>query len=170
MEVSMQDLALFLGRWRGEGRGDFPTVEKFRFREELKFERRGDEPLIHYEQRTWIKGEVSTPSHWESGFFRIINNNHLEMSNCQDSGRVEVLTGEVIKFERENKTIVIRFTGKIVANDPRIQKSFRTFSIYDDILEYSIEMATDKVSETTQHIEAVLTKIEEGCAPGSGPL
>jgi len=162
VELSMMDLSLFLGWWRGEGRGSFPTVENFRFREELTFEQWGDEPLIHYEQKTWLKGEISAPSHRESGFIRINDAKQLEMSNCQNSGRVEVLTGEVIKLERENKIIVIRFNGKLVANDPRIQKSCRTFTIYDDVLEYSIEMATDKVSEITQHIESVLTKVEEG--------
>ncbi|MBI4913202.1 MAG: FABP family protein [Acidobacteria bacterium] len=158
VELSEQDLALFQGRWSGEGRGSFPTVESFRFREELEFEQRGDEPLIHYVQRTWLKGERSTPSHWESGFLRFNEARSLEMSNCQNGGRVEVLTGELIELDREHRTLAIRFHGRWMGNDQRIQQSLRTFSIHDDVLEYSIEMATDKVPGITRHIEAVLTK------------
>ena len=48
----MNPLYALLGTWKGNGEGHFPTIEPFEFSEELRFERRGEEPLIHYEQKT----------------------------------------------------------------------------------------------------------------------
>jgi len=49
--TSIQLLDILEGTWTGEGRGQFPTVTSFDYRETLTFTRR-DEKTLAYEQRT----------------------------------------------------------------------------------------------------------------------
>mgnify|MGYP003498226672 CR=1 FL=1 len=46
-----QLLTLLEGTWTGEGRGQFPTVTSFNYRETLTFTRRNEKALA-YEQQT----------------------------------------------------------------------------------------------------------------------
>src|SRR5258706_15654472 len=85
---------LLEGIWSGEGRGEFPTVTSFDYRETLTFTRR-DEKILAYEQRTQKLYDGQTEwleSHWENGFIRILDNSELELTSAQ-IGRVEVLAG-----------------------------------------------------------------------------
>src|SRR5215211_9079938 len=66
-------LDLLEGTWKGNGRGQFPGVTSFDYRETLTFTRR-DEKTLAYEQRTQklYDGQIDwLPSHWESGFIRV---------------------------------------------------------------------------------------------------
>src|SRR5574342_919571 len=87
---------LLQGTWAGEGRGQFPTVTSFDYRETLTFTRR-DEKTLAYEQRTQKRYDGQTEwleSHWENGFIRILESGELELTSAQ-IGRVEVLVGKV---------------------------------------------------------------------------
>ena len=92
-------LHFLLGTWSGIGNGQFPTIKSFTYSENLAFNFDGVNDLIHYEQRTWLAPD-NTPSHWESGFIKPVEGEEdiFEISNSQDSGRVEVLKG-TYKFE-----------------------------------------------------------------------
>ena len=46
-------IAWLLGTWRGNGHGDYPTIEKFQYAEELIFTHDG-RPFFHYFSRTWL--------------------------------------------------------------------------------------------------------------------
>ena len=102
----MERLRLLSGTWVGEGAGDFPSIEAFRYRETLRFELDESYPLLHYEQRTWrdIDGEEG-PSHWETGFLRFLG-----------EGRVEMVDGSSImqnqKFLRRHSEGVTSFAGQ----------------------------------------------------------
>src|SRR6266545_3977214 len=68
--TSSQIFDLLEGTWKGEGRGQFPTVTSFDYHETLVFTRR-DEKILAYEQRTQKLYDGQTEylqSHWESGF------------------------------------------------------------------------------------------------------
>src|ERR1700733_5815734 len=45
-------LSFLLGRWKGTGKGDYPTIEPFDFFQELTFSHIGKPYLIHT-SRTW---------------------------------------------------------------------------------------------------------------------
>ncbi len=49
------DLASLAGVWKGEGRAEYPTITPTEYREETVFSTNGKDPVVHYEQRTWIK-------------------------------------------------------------------------------------------------------------------
>ena len=49
-------VAWLLGTWRGNGHGDYPTIEPFQFGQELIFPQDG-RPFFHYMSRAWIVDE-----------------------------------------------------------------------------------------------------------------
>ena len=80
-----QLFTLLVGTWNGEGRGQFPTVTSFDYRETLTFTRRDEKTLAH-EQRTQKRYDGQTEwlvSHWGFGFIRILESGGLEMTSAQ---------------------------------------------------------------------------------------
>ena len=149
---------LLQGTWSGEGRGQFPTVTSFDYRETLTFTRR-DEKTLAYEQRTQKRYDGQTEwleSHWENGFIRVLESGELELTSAQ-IGRVEVLVGTI---ETKNNITRIEFTSKIIANDPRMVSSARRFELDGDTLRYEMEMHTTKVELSTQHLKISLGRIK----------
>src|SRR5258706_9138780 len=109
---------LLEGIWAGEGRGQYPTVTSFDYRETLTFTRR-DEKTLAYEQRAQKRYDGQTKwleSHWENGFIRILENDTLELMNVQ-IGRSEVLIGSI---ESVGDIFRIHFVSKTITNDPRM--------------------------------------------------
>ncbi len=75
-------VAWLLGTWRGNGHGDYPTIEKFTYGQELIFTHDG-RPFFHYMARSWLTddaGEKVRDAAIETGFLR-----------CPEPGRVEFL-------------------------------------------------------------------------------
>ena len=145
------------GSWKGEGRGQFPGVTSFNFRETLTFTRR-DEKTMAYEQRTQKLYDGQTeylPSHWENGFISILDNGDLQLVNIQVGGRNEVLAGTV---EELDSMFRIHFVSKALNNDPRMVSSARIFELQDDILRYEMEMHTTKVNQSTPHLRITLQR------------
>ena len=67
-------LSLLEGTWTGEGRGEFPGVTSFDYRERLVVTRR-DKKTLGYEQRAQKRYDGQTDwieSHWENGFVSIL--------------------------------------------------------------------------------------------------
>ena len=156
---SVQVFELLEGTWRGEGRGEFPTVTSFDYRETLIFTRRA-EKILAYEQRTQKCYDGQTEyieSHWENGFLRILENGDLELVNTQSSGRGETLVGHIETLE---SLIRIHFVSKAFMNDSRMVSSARTFELEGDTLRYEMEMQTTKVNHSTHHVKIILQHIK----------
>jgi hypothetical protein len=149
-------LHFLLGTWSGIGNGQFPTIKPFTYTENLTFNFDGVNDLIHYEQRTWLAPD-NTPSHWESGFIKPVEgeDNIFEISNSQDSGRVEVLRGE---YTRKDGIDILHFKMKLIQNDPRMVSSERIFTMQQDKLSYIVKMATKNTPEHQQHLESTLSR------------
>ena len=157
--TSIQVLGLLQGTWKGEGRGQFPTVTSFDHRDTLIFTRRDEKTLV-YEQRAQKRYDGSTDwleSHWESGFIRILENGDLELVSAQ-IGRSEVLIGTI---QTLNNMIRIHFVSKSIMNDPRMVSSARTFELEGDVLHYEMEMQTTKVDQSTPHLKTALQRSTE---------
>jgi hypothetical protein len=161
VSINVARLSSLLGIWRGTGRGNFPTIEAFGYTEELKFESNGCEPLIHFEQKTWVKSSTETngsPLHWESGFIRPVEDGSIEMSNAQNGGRVELLKGQINAAEYLQGTLLLPLESVLFGNDPRLVRTRRTFRLKGNTLSYLIEMATVRTPNLQQHLEASLTR------------
>src|SRR6266568_3966535 len=48
----LEPLGFLLGRWEGVGIGGYPTIESFRFGQEISFSHNG-KPFLIYASRTW---------------------------------------------------------------------------------------------------------------------
>ena len=58
--------------WEGRGHGDYPTIEKFEFGQQIDFSHNG-KPYLHYVSQTYVVGEDGTkerPLAVETGFWR----------------------------------------------------------------------------------------------------
>ncbi len=90
-------LAWLVGRWAGNGHGEYPGIDHFQFGQEVVFQQDG-RPFIHYFSRAWIiddEGEHVREAAQETGFLRPQEDGSLEMVMCHNTGFVEVWTGEI---------------------------------------------------------------------------
>ena len=157
--TSSQLFDLLKGTWRGEGRGGYPTVTSFDYRETLVFTRR-DEKTLAYEQRAQKRYDGQTEyleSHWENGFISILENDDLQLVNIQIGGRSEILDGTI---ESLDAIFRVHFVSKTLSNDPRMVSSARTFELEGDTLRYEMEMQTTKVNQSTPHLKIALQRIK----------
>ena len=158
LNISSQIFSRLEGTWRGEGRGEYPGVTSFDYRETLIFTRRDNKSLA-YEQRAQKRYDGQTEwliSHWESGFIRILENGTLEMVSAQ-IGRSEVLIGSI---ETRAGLIRIHFVSKTITNDPRMISSTRSFEPEGDTLRYEMAMHTTKVEQLTRHLKITLQLVK----------
>ncbi|HEV2640830.1 MAG TPA: FABP family protein [Actinocrinis sp.] len=66
-------LAFLLGRWAGVGLGQYPTVEDFRFGQEVEFSYLPGKPFLEYVSRSWLiddDGVKIRPLATETGYWR----------------------------------------------------------------------------------------------------
>jgi hypothetical protein len=162
MSATFARLEGLVGTWRGEGSGRFPTIAPFDYREECVFSRNECEPLIHFEQKTWVRSTDETngtPLHWESGFMRATEDGGVEISNAQNGGRVEVLRGTIDEAAHLEGIVLLQLESVLFGNDPRLIQTTRRYELHSDILIYSIEMATNKVPNRQQHLAAKLARV-----------
>ena len=69
MHPDLEPLAFLAGRWRGTGEGVYPTIDPFRYGEEISYTAPPGKPFLAYAQRTWaLPGEE--PLHTEAGYLR----------------------------------------------------------------------------------------------------
>lgn len=151
-------LHLLVGDWTGTGRGEFPTIEPFEFLETLRISA-DHRPFLHYEQKAKRRnaGQIDyIPSHWESGFIRLLPDGQVELINAQASGRLERLTGSLEQTERG---LILRLQSTAFLNDPRMLESSRTIIVEGDSLHYTQRMHTTAVPGTAHHVESRLNRI-----------
>ncbi|KAK9093609.1 hypothetical protein Syun_028520 [Stephania yunnanensis] len=145
-------LSFLLGRWRGEGEGGFPTINSFKYGEELTFSHSAHKPVIAYSQKTWKLGS-GEPMHSESGYWRPKPNGAIEVVIAQSTGLVEVQKGT---FDAGNKVVKLR--SELVGNASKVRDISRVFNVVDAEMSYVVEMATNLVS-LQPHLKAFLKKL-----------
>lgn len=151
LHPDVEVLAFLLGEWRGEGRGAYPTIEGFGYREEVVFGHVG-KPFVSYTQRTWAVDD-GRPLHTEAGYLRPQADGRLELVVARPSGLVEVDEGVVHGAHVElTSTLIGRTPSAKEVTDVR-----RTVDVEGDIMRYQLEMAA--VGEPRQfHLEAELRR------------
>ena len=145
-------LAFLLGTWRGEGVGGFPTIESFRYGEEVTFSHVG-KPVLHYTQRTWLL-DSGAPSHSECGFWRPQPDGTLEVVMAHPTGVAEIYVGTVdgTKIELTTDVVVRTRSAKEVTALTRL------FGLVEGRLMYAVDMAA--VGHQLQsHLSATLDRV-----------
>jgi nitrobindin-like protein len=130
-----QPLAFLLGTWRGEGRGEYPTIEPFRYGEEVRFSHAG-RPFLAYVQRTW-RLPSGEPLHGEVGYWRPKPGSRIELVLAHSSGIAELAEGTI-----DGTTIAVASTSLGVAATAEETTTLeRRFEAEADLLRYELRMA-----------------------------
>jgi hypothetical protein len=105
-------LAWLLGTWQGVGVGGYPTIEEFRFGQEIVFSQNG-KPFLHYISKTWLlddDGNQVRPLAQETGYWRPQPDNKVEVLLAHPTGFVEIYLGEIDGAKIELSTDVVART------------------------------------------------------------
>lgn len=148
-------LEFLLGEWHGSGAGEYPTIEPFRYNEQVEFRHVG-KPFISYVQRT-KHADTGLPLHAESGYLRPVGPDRIEFVVVQPSGIIEMHDGVVVgqRIELTATQVMTTPTAKDVSAVRRV------ISVDGDVLTYDAEMGA--VGQPLQHhLAATLTRVVEG--------
>ncbi|KAK8542560.1 hypothetical protein V6N12_015155 [Hibiscus sabdariffa] len=128
-------LSYLLGKWKGEGEGGYPTINSFRYGEELHFSHPASgKPVIAYSHKTW-KLDSGMPMHSESGYWRPKPDASIEVVIAQSTGLAEVLKGT---YSAEDK--VIKLQSEVVANASKVREISRVYEMVNGELQAAIEL------------------------------
>jgi len=100
-------LSWLVGRWVGVGTGQYPTIEDFRFGQEVSFSTDG-RPFLSYWSRSWLlddDGNKVRPLAAETGFWRPRPDNGVEITLDHPTGFAEIWYGSVEVTGIENAVI-----------------------------------------------------------------
>ena len=143
-------LGFLLGTWRGEGRGQYPTIAEFEYREETVFGHAG-KPFLTFVQRT--RHLDDTPLHTESGYLRPVGTDRVEFVLSIPSGIMESLEGTVSGTTLDLTSVAV--VGTATAKD--VEATTRSYSVEADTLTYDIAMAAVG-QPLTHHLHADLQR------------
>jgi len=147
-------LAWLLGTWRGEGVGGYPTIDDFRFEQEVTFTQNG-KPFLAYTSRSWIldaEGARVRSAATESGFWRPSGGN-LEVLLSHPTGFAEIWEGTVDGPRIELRTDMVART----TSAKEYTSGHRLYGLVESDLMWAFDMAA--MGEALQpHLSARLVR------------
>ncbi len=151
LHPSVEILAPLLGKWSGQGQGEYPTIEPFDYDETITLGHSG-KPFVAYQQRTSAVDD-GRPLHAESGFWRVPSEGLAEIVLAHPTGITEVLEG----FAAPNSpgatdTLIVDIRSRSIGRTDsakEVTRTERTFEVTGDVLRYTVRMAA--VGEPLQH-------------------
>ena len=156
LHPEVEPLAFLLGRWSGEGTGEYPTIKPFAFREEVTFEHNG-KPFLSYTQKTWSLVDDS-PMHSETGYLRLAGPapRRLEIVLAHSTGLVEVSEGilEPGKIELISTNVHGTSTAKTVT------AIGRSIVVAEDVFKYRLRMAAGGLP-AHHHLSGELQRVSD---------
>ncbi len=155
LHPDLRPISFLLGRWAGEGRGEYPTIEPFDFGEEVTFSHMG-KPFFAYTQRSWSLDE-GAPMHTEMGYWRCRSSvegalvdvvvahptGHMELSEGSLEG--SVLTLSSVRVEK-------------VPGAKDVARIVRRLAVRGDELSYELDMMAVG-RELVPHLRGVLRRV-----------
>jgi len=150
--AELEPLAFLIGTWAGEGSGHYPTIQSFRYGEEITFRQAPGKPFLRYDQRTWSLDD-RRPLHSEMGYWRPKPEGRLEVVLSESTGHAEVLEGSV-----DGGTIRLATSSIGAATSAKeVRRTERTIDVNGDRLRYGLSM--EAVAQAFgPHLDATLTR------------
>lgn len=140
-------LVRLIGRWSGEGEGHYPTIDPFRYREDVEFGHAG-KPFLAYRQAT-VHAGTGLPAHAESGYLRAVGNRRVELVLVHPTGIVEVSEGEVVEQDGGVAVHLVSTAVPRTATAKEVTAVERHVTVDGDVLRYDVSMAA--VGQPLQH-------------------
>ena len=147
-------IAFLLGTWSGSGKGVYPSIDDFEYREEVRFWHTG-RPLLLYAQRTW-NAESGAPMHAETGFWRPQEGGAIELVLAHSFGLTEISIGALAgtRIEFASHSLVSAPSAKPV------EAVERAYEVRADTLTYSFGMAAAE-QPLQGHLRAALRRVAD---------
>ena len=130
----VEPLAFLLGTWRGEGKGEYPTIDDFEFTEELTVWHAGGGWIAHVQKTNAT--DDGRPLHSEMAYWRPKEDGVVELVVTHSFGVVEMAVGRVEGTSLEMKAT--RFIEAPTAK--KIDAAVRRFTVVGDDLTYEVDM------------------------------
>jgi X-X-X-Leu-X-X-Gly heptad repeat protein len=155
LHVDLQPLSGLLGTWVGKGEGDYPTIEPFRYREEVEFGHVG-KPYLTYRQAT-VNLATGQPAHAEVGYLRAVGEGRVELVLAHPSGITELAEGTT-ELHDGSVRLHLRSTGvNRTTTAKEVTRVERRFELAGDVLRYDLAMAAMGQGHQ-QHLSAELRR------------
>jgi len=159
--------AWLIGRWVGVGTGQYPTIEDFRFGQEMVFGTDG-RPFLTYASRSWLldeDGQQVRPTGAESGFWRPRPDNHVEVVLAHPGGFAEIWHGAQTVSEIHDAQVIgaqVKLVADVVARTvtaKRVDGGERLYGLVDGDLLWTYDMAAVG-QPLSNHLAARLRRAE----------
>lgn len=157
-------LAWLIGTWVGVGLGQYPTIDDFRFGQELRFWTDG-RPFLYYQSLSWVldeNGEKLSQGASESGFWRP-KEESLEVLMTYSSGYAEFMVGKNTVTQIQDAVITaanLKLDTDVIVSTPTAKEykaSERLYGLNGGDLFWTMDMAA--VGEGMQnHLSAQLKR------------
>jgi hypothetical protein len=150
-------VAWLIGTWRGLGVGGYPTIEDFRFSQEVTFSEVSGKPFLHYLSRSWLlddDGNEVRPLAQETGYWRVAEGGQLEVLLAHPTGFVEIWLGTAGAAKVELSTDVVARTDTAKS----YTAGHRLYGLVEGELLWAFDMAA--VDQPLQpHLSAKLQRV-----------
>ncbi|MEO1033750.1 MAG: heme-binding beta-barrel domain-containing protein [Bacteroidota bacterium] len=124
---TIRPLYVLEGKWTGYGKGNYPTLNEFSYKEETCFKTVANEPYILMTQKTWlIGGGQNEFIHMETGIISAIDMGVLRFYTCHMNGRIEIMTGKYLGLTKDS----IAFVSDLVKNEINLKQALSSSRIF----------------------------------------
>jgi len=149
----LEALAFLLGRWEGAGIGGYPTIESFRFGQEISFRHNG-KPFLIYTQRTEAI-DTGQPLHGEAGYLRLVGDDRVEFVIAQPIGFAEISLGRV---NGQRIDVECASVGRTPTAKP-VTSISRSLWLVGETLQYELKMGMGDV-RLARHLVASFRRVD----------
>lgn len=150
-------LAWLIGRWEGAGVGGYPTVQDFRFGQQVEVSYTPGKTFLMYTSRSWIldeQGQPVRPAAVETGYWRAHPDQPVELLLAHPTGYVEIWLGTVDGAKVELATDMVARTSTA----KEYTAGHRLYGLVEHDLLWAFDMAA--VGQPLQaHLSARLKRV-----------
>jgi hypothetical protein len=136
--------------------GGYPTIESFRFGQEISFSHNG-KPYLIYTSRSWLldaEGRPGRPLAMEAGFWRPQPGGKVEVVLAHPTGITEIYLGAVAGTRVELATDLVARTSSA----KEVRAGHRLYGLVGEDLAYAYDMAAVG-KELQPHLSAQLRRV-----------